>query len=128
VSTVLIQDVRDRVLPMLRRVATEYESRVPAGFPVVLDDPAQGVVGIQLDPNHALYFVMDGDDLVAEFYYRSPRDDAKSSASREKFGGAPFDDRRPLPPNVSTQTLRNLIAELMSRWNFQPSIIHITES
>jgi hypothetical protein len=128
VSTQLVASVRDRILPMLQVVANEYRTRVPAGYPIVNDNQAQGVIGIELDPAHSLYFVTDGDSLFADFYYRSTRYDARSSASREKFGGAPFQDRRPLPADISDQGLRNLIAELQSRYNSQQLIIHITDT
>ena len=123
-----LESVRERVLPMLRLTAGEYRHRTPDGYPVVVDAPEAGTVGIELDPNFALYFVSEDGQLYADFYYRSARNDARTSASREKFGGLPFPDHRPLPPDVSDQALRNLIAELMSRWNFQPGIIHITDS
>ncbi len=113
---------------MLRIVAEEYRHRVPEGYPVVVDSPDRGVVGIELDASYALYFVTDGEQLLADLYYRSPRIDARSSASRAKFSGAPFQDRRRLGASVSDQTARNLIAELKSRWNFQPMLIHISDT
>jgi len=113
---------------MLRVVAEEYRQRVPAGYPVVVDMTVGGALGIELDPSHALYLVSDGERVFADLYYRSARDDARTSASREKFGGVPFDDRRPIAVPPSDQDLRNLLAELMSHWNFQPGIIHITDS
>jgi hypothetical protein len=127
VSTQLVHDIRDRVLPMLQAAAQSYRGRVPAGYPIVVDRPEQATVGIELDPAHALYFTLDGDQLVADLYYRSSRYDARSSASREKFGGAPFQDRRLVASDVTDQALRNLIAELSSRFNFQQTIIHITD-
>jgi hypothetical protein len=120
--------VRERFLPMARLAAEEYRHRTPEGYPVVVDAPESGTIGIEIDPSYALYLVSDGDDLYADFYVRAPRTDARSSASREKFGGLPFPDRRPLDPNASDQQLRNLLAELMSIWNFQPGVIHITDS
>ena len=113
---------------MLRLAADEYRHRTPPGYPVVVDDPENGTIGIEIDASYVLYVVAEGDQLYADLYYQSPRNDARSSASREKFGGLPFSDRRPLSPDVSDQALRNLIAELMSRWNFQPGVIHITDS
>ena len=124
----MLQEVRPRLLPMLRFAAEEYRHRTPDGYPVVIDTPESGTIGIELDSSHALYIVTDGTTLYADLYYRSFRNDARSSASREKFGGLPFSDRRPLAPSASDQELRNLIAELMSRWNFQSGIIHITDS
>ncbi len=123
-----LEGVRERLLPMLRFAAEEYRHRTPEGYPVVVDTLESGAVGIELDPDHALYVVSDGDQVFAEFYYRSFRNDARTSSSRQKYGGLPFPDQRTLQPDASDQALRNLIAELMSRWNFQPGIIHITDS
>ena len=124
----MLGQLRERLLPMLRLAADEYRHRTPPGYPVVVDDPDSGTIGIEIDASYALYIVAEGDQLYADLYYNSPRTDARSSASREKFSGLPFADWRPLSPDVDDQTLRNLIAELMSRWNFQPGIIHITDS
>ncbi|MCC6792091.1 MAG: hypothetical protein IT336_10405 [Thermomicrobiales bacterium] len=127
-STQLVTSIRDRIVPMLQVVAAEYRGRVPAGYPIIDDNPAQGLIGLQLDPAHSLYITSDGDRLYADFYYRSTRFDARSSASREKFAGAPFQDRRALPADISDQGLRNLVAELCSRFNSQQLIIHITDT
>lgn len=127
-SAELLSGIRDELLPMLRLIAEEYRGRVPEGYPVIIDAPSQGVVGIALDPNYALHITSDGEQLYADFYYRSPRNDARSSASREKFAGSPFGDHRPLGSRVTDQALRNLIAELVSRWNYQPSLVHITDT
>ena len=123
-----LREIRDRALPMFRVAANEYQQRVPGGYPVLVDAVEDGTVGIEIDPNYALYLVSDGRDLYAELYYRMPRNDTRSSASREKFGGQPASDRRPLPPMPTDQMLRNLLAELMARYNFQPGIIHVTDS
>lgn len=128
VSVEMLTSAREQILPMLRYVAEEYRHRVPEGYPVVIDAPDRGVVGLELDPSYSLYLMTDGAQLVADLYYRSPRTDARSSASREKFGGSPFHDRRILGSTISDQTMRNLVAELMSRWNFQPMLIHITDT
>lgn len=127
-STQLVDSVRDRLLPMLQYVVAEYQGRVPVGYPVLIDQPEHGVVGIQLDPAWSLHIVADGGNLFADFYYRSSRWDSRSSASREKFGGAPLDDRRPLPASPSDLVLRNLIADLLSRFNSQQLLIHITDT
>ncbi len=123
-----LESMRARVLPMLTYAAQEYGLRTPNGYPVVIDTPASGAIGIELDPSYALYLVSDGDQLYADFYYRAARIDARSSASREKFSGMPFPDRRPIEPSIGDQQLRNLIAELMARFNSQPGIIHISDS
>ena len=123
-----LTDLRDRLLPMLEVAAENYRDRVPSGFPVIVDAPEQGVVGIEIDPSYALYFTSDGAQLYAEIYRRSPRTDSRSSASRQKEAGVPFHDRRALAPSISDQGLRNLIAELMFSFNIQPGIIHISDS
>ena len=128
VSVEVLNGIRDRMLPMLRLVAGEYGPSTPAGYPVIVDTVSEGTVGIEIDPNYALYVVSEGQEIYADLYYRSHRGDARTSASREKFAGQPTNDRRPLPPAPSDQTLRNLIAEIMSRYNVQPGIIHITDS
>jgi hypothetical protein len=123
-----LSGIRQRMLPMLRLAAAEYAHRTPIGYPVVVDAVEAGTIGIEIDPSYALYVVADGSDLFADLYYRSSRTDARSSASREKFSGQPANDRRPLPLSLSDQALRNLIAEIMARYNVQPGIIHISDS
>lgn len=127
-SVEVLQSIRERVLPMFQVVAEEYRGRVPSGYPIIVDDPERGEVGLELDPNYALYFVSDGTQTFAELRFPLPRSDARSSASREKFGGLPYTSRRAVDPAMPDQKIRNLIAELMSRWNYQPMIIHITDT
>jgi hypothetical protein len=128
VSVEMLEQVRERIMPMLRLVAEEYQRRVPEGYPNVVDSVTNGLVGIEIDPSFAMYVTAEGNELFADFYYRSSRTDARSSASREKFAGSPVYDRRPLSPYVTDIQLRNLIAEIMSRHNFQPGLIHISDS
>lgn len=122
-----LEELRDRVLPMMRHVQREYEFRVRSGFPIVVDAPAQGMVGLELDANFSLYFLTDGDSLVARVSYRSSRYDTRSTASREKFGGATIVDDRPIDASVDDAVLRNLIAELMSRFNQQQTMLYFTD-
>lgn len=123
-----LTQIRDRFLPMLAFAAEEYRHRTPPGYPVLVDAVDRGMIGLELDASYALYVVADVDGLYADMYRQSPRNDTRSSASRQKHAGLPFHDRRPIDLNISDQALRNLIAELMSHWNFQPGIIHITDS
>lgn len=120
--------VRERLLPMLRYVAREYETRTPDGYPEVIDEPAQGTVGLALDPSYSLFFTREVDGWTVQMTRRNPRNDARSSASTMRHGGAPLRDGRVLPDDVSDQTLRNLIAELKSHFNQQPGLIHISDS
>jgi hypothetical protein len=120
--------LRDRVLPMLRYAAQEYADRSPAGYPEVTDEPRQGIIGLSLDPSYTLFFTEEPEGWYVTLTRRNARTDAHSSASSMRHGGAPLNDRRLLPANVSDQTIRNLIAELKSHYNQQPGIIHITDS
>ena len=122
-----LEQLRDRVLPMMRHVQREYEFRVRSGFPIVVDAPAQGMVGLELDANFSLYFLSDGDSLVARVTYRSSRYDTRSTASREKFGGSTVVDDRPIDASIDDRVLRNLIAELQSRFNQQQTMLYFTD-
>ncbi len=123
-----LAEMRDRILPMLRYIAEEYRGRVPDGYPTIVDAPDRGAVGIELDPSHALYLTSDGTGVSVHLTYRASRYDTRSSASREKFGGMPINDARPVAADVDDQTLRNLIAELTSRWNYGQTIIHLSDT
>lgn len=116
------------MLPMMDIASARYADRVPAGYPHVIDNVERGTFGLEIDPSHALYITSNGTELFAEVYRRSPRNDNRASASRQKQGGVPFSDRRPLANDVDDETLRNLIAELMSYFNLQPGLIHITDT
>ena len=122
-----LSSIRDRFLPMLTYAQQEYGYRVPAGYPVIHDNIRQGVIGIELDSAHSLNITTDGEKLYADVVYRSSRYDARSSASRGKFGGHSVVDRRPLDGEISDQALRNLLGELMSRWNQQQTVLYITD-
>jgi hypothetical protein len=119
--------LRDRVLPMLEVVAREYAHRVPSGYPRIVDEPERGTVGLLLDSSFGLHFLSDGTALYAELTARASRTDARSSAGWEKFSGMPFNDRRTISEAMTDQDIRNLLSELMARWNMQPRIIHITD-
>ncbi|MDQ2683513.1 MAG: hypothetical protein M3Y37_08290 [Chloroflexota bacterium] len=123
-----LQTLRDRFLPMLSFAQQEYGYRVPSGYPVIHDDVPRGFFGIELDPLTSLHITTDGERIYADIMYRSTRFDTTNSAGREKFAGSPVIDRRELAPDVSDQQLRNLLAELMSRFNGQQLLIHITDT
>lgn len=119
--------IRDRMLPMLEVAADQYRGRAPRGFPNVVDAPEQGLFGLEIDPSHALYVTTDGEELFAEVYRRSPRTDNRAGAGRQKPAGVPFNDRRPLPPDITDQDLRNILADLMSYFNNLPNLLYITD-
>jgi hypothetical protein len=76
---------------------------------------------------HSIHVTTDGEQIYADVFYRSQRYDVRSSASREKFAGRGVVDRRWLGPHPTDQQLRNLIAELMSRFNQQQTMIYFTD-
>src|SRR5215204_1232701 len=71
VSVEMLEQVRERVIPMLRLVAEEYRPRVAEGYPMIVDSVASGVVGLEIDPNYAIYITTDGKDLFVDLYVRS---------------------------------------------------------
>ncbi len=120
--------IATRFEPMLEQVQMDYKDRVPPGYPTISRDAARGNYGIQIDPSFALFIVADDERIYADMTYRSSRTDARASASREKFAGMTIFDRRPIEPTISDQELRNLLAELLARFNTQPLLIHITDT
>lgn len=127
VSIQNLKHVRDRILPMMEVAADQYQDRVPEGYPNLVDNVDQGLVGLELDPSYALYLTSEGEQLYAEVYRRQSRTDARSSSSRQKYGGLPFQDRRPIPADIDDQALRNLIGEIKHAFNMQPGMLYITE-
>lgn len=123
----ILDDIRSRIVPMFDVAAEQYRGRVPAGYPNVIDQSARGSLGLEIDPNFALFITTEDGSIFAEIYRRIPRTDARSGAGRQRNSGTPFSDRRLLDPAVSDQALRNLISELMSYFNQQPGLIHITD-
>jgi hypothetical protein len=123
-----LNDLRVRLLPMFEYVVTEYGYRTPPGYPLIVDTTEQGSIGLEIDPAYAIYFMEDGDGLAVEFYTRNPRNDARTSASRMRHGGAPDVDHRHLSEPITDQDLRDLIAELKAEFNQQPSLIHMSDT
>lgn len=122
-----LRTIRDRIMPMFEAATEQYMHRAPGGYPLIVDDADKGVIGLEIDPNFSLYITSDGNDLYAEFYRRQSRIDARSSSSRQKYAGLPFQDRRPLPADSDEQALRNLVAELKNHFNIQPGMMYITD-
>lgn len=124
-----LKALRGRMLPMLRAIAREYETRTEAGYPVVIDNVERtGYFGIQLDPGYGLYIITDGRALVAQLNIVGWRSDVRSSANKEKFSNAPFAGERPISQAMSDAQLRNLLAELLAAWNTQPLLMNVTDS
>jgi hypothetical protein len=121
--------LRTRMLPMFQVLAEEYRTRTDPGYPVVVDSvDVGGYFGIILDPMYGLYIMTDGERVFAQISMVGWRTDVRSSANKEKFTSLPFEGERPVSSAMSDGQLRNLISELLSYWNTQPLMIHITDS
>ncbi len=124
-----LRALRDRMLPMLEVVAQEYETRTEPGYPIVLDNvESGGYFGINLDPGYGLYVMTDGQRVFAQLNIIGWRNDVRSSANQEKFSSLPYQGVRPVSASMTDNQLRNLIAELLSHWNFQPLLLFVTDS
>lgn len=122
-----LAEIRNRFVPILKVTVEQYTGRVPAGYPNLVDDVDAGTVGVELDPSFAVFVTEDAEGMFAEIYKRDPRIDARATAGRQKYAGAPFSDRRPITGEVTDQELRNLVSELKMAFNNQPGLLYITE-
>lgn len=122
-----LAEIRNRFVPILTVTVEQYQGRVPAGYPNLIDDVEAGTVGVELDPSFGVYLTEDAEGLWAEVYKRDPRIDARATAGRQKYAGAPVSDRRAISGNPTDQELRNLVAELKMAFNNQPGLLYITE-
>jgi hypothetical protein len=124
-----LREIRLLVLPMFEQIIEQYQGRVRGGFPTTVDNIERGgVIGISLDPGWGVYFMTDGSSVYAEIHNIDPRWDALSAANAEKFAGHPRFERRELDDNWSAAQYRNLIGELLSRWNYQQLRIYRVDS
>jgi hypothetical protein len=122
-------DIRARVMPILEAVQREYTGRVRRGYPRIIDNVTRGgVFGLSLDPGYGVYVMTDGVDLHAELHATDPRWDPLSAANVEKFGGQPAIERRAVDDSWADRDFRNLIAELLNRWNYQQLRIYRVDS
>jgi hypothetical protein len=124
-----LQQMRDQVMPMLEAVKQEYEDRVRPGYPTMVDNVEHGgVFGLNLDPGFGLYFMTDGQEIYAELHYVSLRTDTLSNANYEKFAGSPIQDRREIDLNGPFQQYRNLVSQLLNRWQNQQTFVYRVDS
>lgn len=122
-----LAEIRGRFIPMLNATIDQYQGRVPAGYPNLIDDVDNGTIGLELDSSYGVYVTQDDTGLYAEVYKRDPRTDTRGYAGYQKYAGQPFSDRRPLESAPTDQELRNLVAELKQAFNTQPGLLYITE-
>ena len=124
-----LERIRERVLPILEATRDAYVGRVRNGYPTIIDNVQRGgVFGLNLDPGFGVYFMTDGQTLFAEIHRVSLRTDTLAAANREKFAGTPVQDRREVDVSWSNFQFRDLISELLSRWNTQQTVIYRVDS
>lgn len=121
--------VRATVLPILRAITAEYATRTRPGYPRVVDNvPQGGVFGLNLDTGYGVYFMTDGNEVWAELHTVHLRTDALSAANVEKFAGRPNIDRFDIAPTWTDLDYRNVVARLLSAWNYQQLMIFKVDS
>lgn len=124
-----LENIRSRVMPILEATKATYENRVREGYPILIDNVQRGgVFGLNLDPGFGIYFMTDGKTLFAEIHRVSQRSDTLSAANTEKFAGAPVHERYDIDETWTDVQYRNLISELLSRWNTQQTVIYRVDS
>lgn len=112
--------VRPRVMPLLEAVQHEYRGRTRPGHPNIVDNVQRGgLFGLNLDPGYGVYFMTDGSSIFAELHTTMHRTDTLSAANSEKFAGEPSIERRAIDDSWTDHHYRNLVSELLNRWNFQ---------
>jgi hypothetical protein len=115
-----LQTIRPRVVPILEAVQREYQGRVRSGHPQIVDNIQRGgIFGLNFDPGYGVYFMTDGTSIFAELHTISHRGDTRSNANAEKFAGSPSIERREIDETWTDLHYRNLISELLNRWNYQ---------
>jgi hypothetical protein len=124
-----LQAIRSRVMPILEATRKTYTGRVRNGYPTITDNVERGgVFGLNLDPGFGIYFMIDDKGLFAEIHRVSLRTDTLSSANREKFSGRPLQERYDIDESWTEAQYRNLISELLNRWNTQQTVIYRVDS
>lgn len=117
------------MLPILEEVQAEYAPRVRQGYPRIVDNVERGgVVGMNLDANFGVYFMTDGSDVYAELHTLALRTDTLSMANAEKFSGRPQHERVEIGADWNDLSYRNVIARLLSAWNYQQLAIFRVDS
>jgi hypothetical protein len=115
-----LEAIRPRVMPILQAVQREYAGRVRAGHPRIVDNVQRGgIFGLNLDAGYSVYFMTDGTSVHAELHTVSHRGDTLSNANAEKFAGSPHVERREIDDTWTDHHYRNLVSELLNRWNYQ---------
>lgn len=125
----LLGAMRARLMPLLEATRAQYIGRLRNGYPRIVDNIERGgVFGLDFDPGFGIYFMTDGERVYAELHRVSLRVDTLSAANREEFAGRPVQQRFDLADSWTDLQLRNLVSELVSRWNWQQTAIYRVDS
>ncbi len=122
------RSVRQRLLPMVQRIAAQLQDRTVPGYPVVIDDEAQRVTGIALAPGFGLYLEEADGRLVLRRERVFHRTAVHTAAGREWFGGQPQEEVEEIDPSISEVELRDELARLLAVWHKHPLIIRQSDS
>ncbi|HUG14045.1 MAG TPA: hypothetical protein VMM78_03415 [Thermomicrobiales bacterium] len=115
-----LEAIRPRVMPLLQAVQREYRGRARDGHPRIIDNVQRGgIFGLELDPGYGVYFMTDGTSVYGELHAISHRTDTLSNANVEKFAGSPDIERREIDAGWTDHHYRNIVSELLNRWNYQ---------
>ncbi len=120
--------VRQRLLPMLRALGEELADRTVPGYPIVIDDPEEGIVGITLAPGFSLAVERQGDRLHLVRQVVQHRTLVHTAAGREWFGGQPREEREEIGADLTDVALRDELARLLAAWHKHPLIIRQSDS
>ena len=124
-----LRSIRATVLPILQAIRAEYAGRGREGYPQIVDNiESGGVFGLTLDPGYSVYFLTDGEDVWSELHTTQLRTDALAAANVERFAGRPAVERIELPQDAFDLAYRNIVARLLSAWNFQQLMIFKVDS
>lgn len=124
-----LEVIRQRVLPILEATKAAYVGRVRNGYPTIVDNVQRGgLFGLNFDPGFGIYFMTDGQTLYAELQRVSLRGDTLSTANREKFAGSPVQERHDIDETWTDAQFRNLVSELLNRWNTQQTVNYRVDS
>jgi hypothetical protein len=124
-----LEAIKPRVMPILQAVQREYSKKVRSGHPQIIDNVTRGgIFGMNFEPGYGVYFMTDGSSIYAEMHTIAHRSDTLSAANNEKFAGRPQIERREIDASWNDHHYRNLVSELLNRWNFQQLRIYRVDS
>jgi|GEM_PF-4115936 len=123
----VFETVRASLLPMLRSWCERLADAPAPGYPLLLDDPGQGQVGIVLAPGFS-WSLEEGPPLRIRATVVRHRTFVHSAASRPCFGGQPAESIRVLSEPVSVTELRDELARFVAHWLRQPLVIRQSDS